>query len=96
MQEGALVASFHQRGGRDDQFVTSFHIRQGDRVAGLAWTLRDARVREILVFQSTEGFVDDGVDPTIDRRQRVVYQGTGSRRQSGRQPQPRHPLPLLR
>ena len=71
------MALFLHHAGSDGELVTSFHIRQGDRAAGLEWTLRDGSEREILVFQSTEGVVGDGVDPTIDHRQRVVYQGSG-------------------
>ena len=71
------MALFHHHAGSDGELVTSFHIRQGDRAAGLDWTLRDGSGREILVFQSTHGVVGDGVDPTIDHRQRVVYQGSG-------------------
>ena len=71
------MALFLHHAGSDGELVTSFHIRQGDRAAGLEWTLRDGSEREILVFQSTDGVVGDGVDPTIDHRQRVVYQGSG-------------------
>ena len=71
------MAEFHHHCGGDGQFVTSFRIRQGDRAAGLEWTLRDGWTGEILIFRSTEGIVGDGVDPTLDHRQRVVYQGTG-------------------
>lgn len=71
------MAEFHHHCGGGGVFVTSFRIRQGDRAAGLEWTLRDGWAREILIFRSTQGIVGDGVDPTLDHRQRVVYQGTG-------------------
>ena len=38
--------------------------------------MRDRQPREVLVLQSTQGFVADGVDPTADDRQRLVYRGT--------------------
>jgi hypothetical protein len=67
---------FHHHGGIDSQYITQFHIRQGDRAAGLSWRLRDRQPREVLIFQSARGFVDDDVDPTGDGRQQLVYQGT--------------------
>ena len=66
---------FHRQSGIDSEYVTGFQIRQGDRSANLAWGLRDSEPREVLVFRSTQGFVEDGVDPAGDYRQRLVYQG---------------------
>jgi hypothetical protein len=67
---------FHHHGGFDSQYIAQFQIRQGDRSAGLSWKLRDSRPREVLIFQSTLGFVEDDVDPISDDRQRLVYRGT--------------------
>ncbi len=67
---------FHHDGGIESQYITHFHARQGDRTAGLAWDLRDKQAREVIVFRSTQGFVDEALDPTADDRQTVVYQGT--------------------
>jgi hypothetical protein len=70
------VTLFHHHSGIESQYVTHFHTRQGDRSVGLAWDLRDKRPREVAVFRSTQDFVEDGVDPTGDDRQRLVYQGS--------------------
>ena len=69
------MTSFHHDAGIDTQYITRFQIRQGDRSAGLSWEVRDGHHREVLVFQSMQGFVEDGNDPTGDYRQRLVYQG---------------------
>lgn len=67
---------FNHHGGTDTQYITRFQIRQGDRSAGLSWEMRDGQRREVLVYQSMQGFVDDDHDPTDDYRQRLVYQGS--------------------
>ena len=67
---------FHHVAGADTQYIAQFHTRQGDRAAGLSWEMRDGRPREVLVFQSTRGVVEDGVEPTADEGQWLVYQGT--------------------
>ncbi len=67
---------FHHHGGIDGEYITQFHIRQGDRSASLSWRLRDSQPREVLIFQSARGFVDDDVDPIGDDRQQLAYQGT--------------------
>jgi hypothetical protein len=71
------VTLFHHYGGRDGECLSRFSIRQGQSAAGLDWKPRDGQAREIRVFFSTQGVVADGVDPTTDRRQRLVYQGSG-------------------
>lgn len=68
---------FQHRGGRDGEYLARFSIRQGQNAAGLTWEPRDGQAREIRVFFSTQGVVADGVDPTADRRQQLVYQGSG-------------------
>ncbi len=70
------MSVFHHHSGIDTQYITHFHVRQGDRSAGLAWDLRDKKPREVLVFRSTQGFVEEDVDPQGDERQRPVYQGS--------------------
>lgn len=70
-----MTLSYHH-GGTDSRYITQFDIRQGDRAAGFSWELRDGQPREVLVFQSTQGFVEDDVDPVSDDRQRLVYQGS--------------------
>jgi hypothetical protein len=70
------VTLFHHHGGREGEYLAGFSIRQGQSAAGLAWKPRDGQAREIRVFCSTQGVVADGVDPTADRRQRLVYQGS--------------------
>ena len=67
---------FRHHGGTDSTYISQFHIRQGDRAAGLSWSLVDGPPREVLVFQSTQGFVEDVADPRADDRQQLVYQGT--------------------
>lgn len=67
---------FHHHGGIESEYITQFHIRQGDRAASLSWSLRDSQPREVLIFQSARGFVDDDVDPIGDNRQQLVYQGS--------------------
>ena len=67
---------FHHHGGSESGYITQFQIRQGDRSASLSWELRDRRPREILVFESIHGFVEDDADPTADHGQRLVYQGS--------------------
>jgi hypothetical protein len=70
------VTPFNHHDGSGAEYITQFHIRQGDCSASLAWDVRDARPREVLILRSTQGFVEDGVDPTGDDHQRLVYQGT--------------------
>jgi hypothetical protein len=70
------VTLFHNHAGADAHYIAQFAIRQGDRSAGLSWEMRDGQRREVLVFQSMQGFVDGGHDPTGDYRQRLVYQGS--------------------
>jgi hypothetical protein len=70
------VTLFHHHGGTDSQYINRFQIRQGDRSAGLSWEMRDGQPREVLVFQSMQGFVENDDDPTGDFRQRLVYQGS--------------------
>ncbi len=70
------MSLFHHQSGIESQYITHFHVKQGDRLAGFAWDLRDDTPREVLVFRSTQGFVEEGVDPTGDERQRLVYQGS--------------------
>jgi hypothetical protein len=65
-----------QHGSSEDEYIVQFQIRQGDRSAGLSWEMCDGQAREVLVLQSTQGFVLDGVDPTTNDRQRLVYRGT--------------------
>jgi len=69
------VTLFHHHSGIDSEYITHFHITHGDHAAGLAWDLRDRRPREVMVFRSTQGFVEDGVEPTGDYRQTLVYKG---------------------
>jgi hypothetical protein len=66
---------FHHHAGIESEYITHFHIAHGDREAGLAWDLRDGDTREIAVFRSAQGFVEEGVDPMTDGRQTLVYQG---------------------
>jgi hypothetical protein len=75
-QQGAPVTLFNHHGGTDTQYITRFQIRQGDRSASFSWETRDGQPREVLVFQSTQGFIEDGVDPAGDYRQQLVYQGS--------------------
>ncbi len=70
------MALWHRHGGTDTEYIMRFQIRQGDRSAGLSWEMRDGRAREVLVFQSMQGFVEDDGDPTGDYRQRIVYRGS--------------------
>jgi hypothetical protein len=70
------VTLFHHHGGTDGQYICRLQIRQGDRSAGLSWEMRDGQPREVLVFQSMQGFVENDGDPTGDFRQRLVYQGS--------------------
>ena len=70
------MSLFHHRSGIDSEHVVHFHVSHGDHAAGLAWDLRDETPREIAVFRSTQGFVEEGVDPTGDDRQTLVYRGS--------------------
>jgi hypothetical protein len=74
--QGAHMAQICQHGGNEGEYIVQFQIRQGDRSAGLSWEMRDGQAREVLILQSTQGFVPDGVDPTANDRQRLVYRGT--------------------
>jgi len=69
------MSLFHHHPGIESQYLTHFHVKQGNHTAGLAWDLRDAQPREVTVFRSTQEFVQEDVDPTTDHRQKVVYQG---------------------
>ena len=66
---------FHHHSGTESEYIPHFRVSQGDQAAGLAWDLRDDRPRDVLVFRSRLGFVEEGVDPTADDRQTLVYQG---------------------
>ena len=68
-----------QHGDSEDEYIVQFQIRQGDRSAGLSWEMCDGQAREVLILQSIQGFAPDGVDPTTNDRQRLVYQGTERR-----------------
>jgi len=70
------VTLFHHHSGIESQYITHFHAGHGDHAAGLAWDLRDGQAREVMVFRSAQGFVDEGVDPIADDRQTLVYRGT--------------------
>lgn len=72
------MTQFHHHAEPDTRYIAGFHVRQGDRAAGISWEMRDGRPREVLVFQSTRGVVEVGVEPTVDDRQSLVYQGTDS------------------
>jgi len=67
---------FHHHSGVESQYITHFHVGHGDRAAGLAWDLRDGQAREVMVFRSAQGFVEEGTDPTADDSQTLVYRGT--------------------
>jgi len=70
------VTLFHHRSGIEGEFITHFHAGHGDHAAGLAWDLRDDRPREVMVFRSAQDFVEEGVDPTTDDRQTLIYRGS--------------------
>jgi hypothetical protein len=65
-----------QDGGSEGKYIVQFQIRQGDRSAGLSWEMCDGQAHEVLILQSTRGFVPDGADPTTTDSQRLVYRGT--------------------
>ena len=67
---------FHHHTDISSEYITHFHITHGDHAAGLAWDLRDERPREVMVFRSMQGFVEEGVDPAEDDRQTLVYRGS--------------------
>jgi hypothetical protein len=69
------MALFHHHSGAESEYITRFHISHGDYEATLAWDQRDDRERAIMVFRSTQGFVEEGVEPTDDGRQELVYRG---------------------
>jgi hypothetical protein len=70
------MSLFHHHGGIDSEYITHFHVSHGDQSAGLAWNLRDGEPREVMVFRSAQGFVEEGVEPTGDDRQALVYRGS--------------------
>jgi len=77
------VTLFHHCRGRDNEYLSRFSIRQGQSAAGLDWKARGGQAREIRVFFSTRSVVADGVDPTTDHHQRLVYQGSGPKARVG-------------
>jgi hypothetical protein len=67
---------FHHQTGIESEYITHFHISHGDHAVGLAWNMRDGAPREVMVFRSTQGFAEEGVEPTGDYRQTLVYSGS--------------------
>lgn len=67
---------FHHDQAAEHQRLSHLHVESGDDWVGLTFETHDQLPHEIAVFRSDSGCADESLDPIIDPRQRLVYQGT--------------------
>jgi hypothetical protein len=68
------VGLLHHASCIEGEYVTHFHAGHGNGWAVLAWDLRYAAPRDVMVLRSDQGFAERA-DLSADPRQTLVYHG---------------------